>query len=88
METTTLSSKGHVLLPKSVRETHAWKPGTEFIVQDTPDGILLCPRVKQKPTRLEDVAGSLRYDGLPKTLEDMERILAEEVKERHGRGRY
>ncbi|PZN73131.1 MAG: hypothetical protein DM484_23225 [Candidatus Methylumidiphilus alinenensis] len=29
METTRLSSKGQVILPKSVRDAHHWSPGSE-----------------------------------------------------------
>lgn len=88
METTKLSSKGQVILPKSLRDAHAWRPGTEFIVEDTPCGVLLRPRRACEPTRLDDVAGSLKYAGKAKTLEDMERAIAEEINERHARGRY
>ena len=39
METTRLSSKGQVILPKSIRASHKWEPGVEFAVEDTPDGV-------------------------------------------------
>jgi AbrB family looped-hinge helix DNA binding protein len=88
METTKLSSKGQIILPKAIRDAHAWQPGTEFLVEDTPDGVLLRPRKAMEPTRLEDVAGSLKYEGPAKSLEEMERAIAEELEERRGRGRY
>lgn len=88
MDTTKLSSKGQVILPKPIRDAHAWRPGTEFVVEDTPDGILLRPRRPLKPKPLEEVAGRLKYEGPPKTPEDMDRAIDEEIKERHGRGRY
>jgi len=88
METTKLSSKGQIILPKTIRDTHAWRTGTEFVVEDTPDGVLLRPRPPLTPTSLDDVAGSLRYDGPAKSLEDMEQAIAEELEERRGRGRY
>ena len=34
METTKLSSKGQVVLPKSVRDAHKWQPGAEFAVEE------------------------------------------------------
>jgi len=43
METTRLSSKGQVILPKSIRDAHRWQPGTEFVVEETTEGILLRP---------------------------------------------
>lgn len=88
METTRLSSKGQVILPKSVREAHHWQPGMEFIIEDTSDGVILRPAKPFKATRLEDVAGCLKYAGPAKTLEEMEAAIETEVKERHARGRY
>src|SRR3989304_3422712 len=41
METTKLSSKGQVILPRSVRDAHNWPPGTEFAVEAAGDGVLL-----------------------------------------------
>jgi AbrB family looped-hinge helix DNA binding protein len=43
-QTTKLSTKGQVVLPKSLRAANHWKPGTEFVVQERHGGILLCPR--------------------------------------------
>jgi AbrB family looped-hinge helix DNA binding protein len=63
MKTTRLSSKGQVMLPKSLRESHHWVPGTEFVVEDTPDGVLLRPAKSFRPTRLEDVIGCAGYKG-------------------------
>ena len=88
METTRLSSKGQVILPKSVRDAHNWQPGTEFIVENLPDGVMLRPKKSLAPSRLEDVAGCLRYTGKAKTLAQMEAAIGAEVKKRHARGRY
>ena len=41
METTRLSSKGQVIIPKTVRSAHRWEAGLDFLVIDTGDGILL-----------------------------------------------
>ena len=43
METTKLSSKGQVVLPKWVRDARSWEPGTEFAVEEVSEGILLRP---------------------------------------------
>ncbi len=72
MNTTTLSSKGQIIVPKWVRETYNWQAGLEFIVIDTGDGILLKPKRPFATTTVTDVAGCLIYDGLPKTVEEME----------------
>jgi AbrB family looped-hinge helix DNA binding protein len=88
METTRLSSKGQVILPKSVRDAHRWEPGTEFVVEDVANGVLLRPLKPFPPSRLKDVVGILRYTGKPKTLEEMDEAILVEVRRRHDRGRY
>lgn len=34
METTRLSSKGQVILPKSIRDARHWAPGAEFEIEN------------------------------------------------------
>lgn len=88
MEKTRLSSKGQVVLPKSVREAYHWRTGTEFAIESMPSGVLLRPVKNLPASRLEEVAGSLKYRGKPKTLKQMEAAIAAEVRARHARGRY
>jgi len=71
MQTTTLSTKGQVVLPLSIRTSRAWKPGTEFAVEETGDGIVLRPVSSLPETSLDMVAGCLRFRGKPKTLAQM-----------------
>lgn len=86
--TTTISTKGQVILPKAIRERHKWGAGTRLVVEETPEGVLLKPAPLFKPTRHEDVAGMLAYKGPPKTIEEMDSGIAAEVRRRHARGRY
>lgn len=86
--TTILSTKGQVILPKSIRERRKWGPGTRLTVEETPEGVLLKPAPLFPRTRSEDVAGSLAYDGPPKTIEEMHDCIEAEVRRRHARGRY
>jgi AbrB family looped-hinge helix DNA binding protein len=86
--TTTLSTKGQVILPKSIRERRRWGPGTRLLVEDTPEGVLLKPAPLFPPTRPEDVYGMLKYSGPPKTIEEMDAAITAEVKRRHARGRH
>jgi AbrB family looped-hinge helix DNA binding protein len=67
--TITLSTKGQVILPKSIRQRRRWDVGTRLIVEDTPEGVLLRAAPIFKPTRPDDVFGSLEVAGPPKTLE-------------------
>ena len=86
--TTTVSTKGQVILPKAIRQRRNWAPGTRLMVEDTPDGVLLKAAPIFAPTRPEDVAGLLAYRGPPKTLEEMDAAITAELKRRHARGRY
>lgn len=86
--TTTVSTKGQVILPHAIRRKRHWGPGTKLIVEDTPEGVLLKAAPLFPATRLEDVYGSLKYDGPPKSIEDMEAGIDAALRERHARGRY
>ena len=88
METTKLSSKGQVILPKSIRVAHNWDAGIEFAVEDTPDGVLLRPLKPFTPTRLKDVYGCAAYKGKAKSLAELDAGIKAAVKDRHARGRY
>lgn len=85
METTKLSSKGQVILPKHIRTAHKWQAGVEFSVEDTPDGVLLRPLKSFKPTRLEDVIGCAGYTGPAKTIEEMDAAIATGIKATYDR---
>jgi AbrB family looped-hinge helix DNA binding protein len=88
LETTRLSTKGQIILPKSIRESREWGPGTEFVVEERPEGILLRPTPGVPETKLEDVAGFLKYRGKPKTIAQMDEGIRKMVIRRRDRGRY
>jgi AbrB family looped-hinge helix DNA binding protein len=88
METTRLSTKGQIILPKGIRESRVWGPGTEFEVEETGDGILLRPAAHFPDTNLEEVAGCLRSRRKSKTPAQMRVAMVREVMRRHDRGRY
>ena len=86
--TTTLSTKGQVIVPAETRRRLGWHAGTRLIVEDTPDGILLRSAPLFPPTRLEDVAGMLRRDGPAISIEEMDAGIMQEARRRHDRDRY
>lgn len=88
METTRLSTKGQVILPKSIRISRAWTPGTEFCVEETSDGVLLRPASRFSKTKIEDVAGCLPSRRRAQTIAQMRSAINREVIRRHDRGRY
>ena len=88
METTRLSTKGQIILPKSIRSARAWKPGTEFTVEPATDGVFLRAARLFPKTRLEDVAGCLPAKRTSHGPARLQEAIAKEVKRRHDRGRY
>jgi AbrB family looped-hinge helix DNA binding protein len=87
METTRLSTKGQIVLPKALRDSKAWKAGTEFTVEERPEGILLRPKRFFKRTKLEDFK-PLKWKGKPLTIKQMDQAIAEAVAESYARSRY
>ena len=43
MDTTRLSERGQVVIPKRLRTAHGWEAGMEFIVEDAGGSITLKP---------------------------------------------
>jgi AbrB family looped-hinge helix DNA binding protein len=85
---TTVSTKGQVVLPVDIRRRRNWNPGTRLMVEETADGVLLKPAPLFQPTVPEQVFGCLHYQGTPKTLQEMREGIAEETRRRYARGRY
>lgn len=83
--TTTVSTKGQVILPSAIRQRREWRAGTRLTVEDTPAGVLLKPAPAFAETRREDVFGVLAYSGRPKTLEEMDAAVLAEARRRHAR---
>lgn len=87
-QTTRLSTKGQVILPKAIRDRRHWHAGIELIVEETPEGVLLKPAKVFPETRPEEVFGMLRYGGPPKSLAEMDAAVAAEARRRNARDRY
>lgn len=60
MDHTTLSSKGQVIIPKSVRDALQWAPGTVFRVVACDGGVVLTPEPLFAATLPAQAAGCLR----------------------------
>ena len=86
--TTTISTKGQVILPKAIRDRLRWGTGMQLEVETTAEGVLLRAAPVFAPTRPDDVFASLHHDGPPKTVEEMETGILAEVRQRHARHRY
>ena len=81
--TTTISTKGQVILPKAIRRALRWEAGMRLVVENTLDGVLLKPMPIFVETRPEDVFGRLACNGTPKSLAEMEAGILAEAKRRH-----
>ena len=67
--TTTISTKGQVILPKAIRDQLHWDAGTRLVVEHTAGGVLLkLLATAFAPTRPEDVFSRLSYKGSPKSV--------------------
>lgn len=63
METVKLSTKGQIVIPKDIRESHHLSPGTEFSIVFMGDEIRLKPLPVFAETRVEDGMGLLARKG-------------------------
>lgn len=84
MHTTKLTSKGQVIIPKSLRTRYHLHAGQELTVVDTGEGLLLKPVPVFQATEVSQVAGMLKskYSGKPISQEDMEDAIRKGVMER------
>lgn len=83
--TVTLSTKGQLILPKSIRQRLRWNAGTRLVVEDTPEGVLLKAAPIFNPASPDEVFGSLKVSGPPKTIEEMDTGILAEARRRHAR---
>ena len=76
MATTTLSTKGQIIIPKEIRERRGWAAGLTLEVEERGEGIVLRPARALPKTRIDDLLGCLPYKGRPKTIAEMEAGIA------------
>jgi bifunctional DNA-binding transcriptional regulator/antitoxin component of YhaV-PrlF toxin-antitoxin module len=81
MEITHLSSEGQVIIPEALRAAHHWEAGQELVAIDVGDGVLLKPKKPFPETTLTQVAGCLKYQGTPKSLDQLEEAIHQGVME-------
>ncbi|MBX3485068.1 AbrB/MazE/SpoVT family DNA-binding domain-containing protein [Phenylobacterium sp.] len=80
-QTTVISTKGQVILPKAIRDKLRWEAGARLVVKETASGVLITRENPFPPTTLGDVVGRLRYDGPAKTIEAMHEGVVEAAAE-------
>jgi AbrB family looped-hinge helix DNA binding protein len=83
-QSTKMSAKGNIAIPNAIRAVRRWKPGMEFVIQETNDGVLLKP--KKEPKRegksltWDDVVGIANYKGPRKSIREMDQGVMDEAR--------
>lgn len=75
--TSTLSTKGQLIIPKDIRDHLGWGSGLELEVTEEGGRVVLRPVEDDLPvTELDDLLGCTGYQGPRLSLEDMEAAIA------------
>lgn len=69
--TTTLSSKGQVVIPKEVRDELHWEAGTELTLVSSASGVTLKAKPRKTGRNLADLIGMLKHDGPAISTEEL-----------------
>jgi bifunctional DNA-binding transcriptional regulator/antitoxin component of YhaV-PrlF toxin-antitoxin module len=82
MATTKLDKSGRLDLPRTLLDSHHWRAGTEFIIEDRPDGLLLrALNAPRKPERGKTKGKAVTEQG----GSGCDRTLADAMRERYAR---
>ena len=84
-QTTTLSTKGQVVVPKAIRQSRKWSPGTKLVVEETEAGVLLKAAPLFPATDIKSAFGCVNYSGPVKTIEEMNAAVLAEARRQHER---
>lgn len=84
-QTTVLSTKGQVILPKAIRDRLHWEPGAKLVVEEAQGGVVIKRERLFAPTTIDEVFGCLKYEGPPVTIEDMNAGIVQEARRRYDR---
>ncbi len=91
MQTTLLSSKGQVIIPKALRDAHRWHTGTRLQVVETADGILLKPLESANkmalPAGLAAIRQRIAYKGRALSIDEMNAAVLDEAARRNKPGK-
>jgi AbrB family looped-hinge helix DNA binding protein len=80
MDTLRLSTKGQIVIPKEIRTRHHWEPGTEMVIEDRGDALVLRAVKPFPPTRLEEGIGCTGYHGPAKSTEEMDTAISDALR--------
>lgn len=69
--TTTLSSKGQVVIPKEIRDQLNWHAGTQITLVSSASGVTLKAVPRKTGRKLADLIGLLKHTGKPLDTETL-----------------
>ena len=69
--TTTLSSKGQVVIPKEIRDELHWDAGTQIALVSSASGVTLRAVPKNPGRKFADLIGLLKHAGAPLSIEEL-----------------
>jgi len=69
--TTTLSSKGQVVIPKEIRDELHWEAGTQIVLVSSASGVTLKAVPKKTGRKLADLIGLFKHEGPPLSTEEL-----------------
>ena len=82
--TSQLSTKGQIVLPKAVRERRGWRSGDKFLIEETPEGVLIRKATEETHSRLEDVFGCLGPAKRTVSIEEINSAVGDYVRKHWG----
>ncbi len=84
---TTLSTKGHIVLPKSLRDQQRIGPGTMFEIEAVGNLIVLRPLATSAAScEWSDLIGFNRPDGPTRSIAEQDAAVFDRFRSRGGRG--
>jgi AbrB family looped-hinge helix DNA binding protein len=81
--TTVVSTKGQVVLPKTIRQRLNWTPGARLEVEETPDGVFLRRAPLFERSEFSDVFAMLKTSGPARSPDDMDAAVLAEARRKN-----
>jgi AbrB family looped-hinge helix DNA binding protein len=83
METTVMSSKGQIIIPKALRDSYRWQLGTKLEVHETAEGLLLKPVLIENKNNLhlglQAIRAGIAYKGPALSIKEMNAAVTREA---------
>jgi AbrB family looped-hinge helix DNA binding protein len=79
--TTHLSTKGQLIIPKKIRDRHGWQAGSEVIIEDRGNCVVVRSAEAIQESSLDQLIGCTGYAGPRRSLADLEAAIARGARE-------